>query len=117
MDLLYSITLLVSLTTGALSHLAGLLALARTWRLFAGELESSWTQRICRGATTGALVSVAFSVVSIAVHLTFGHRPGTTEGLGPKAFFAIHPAYLGALFMAAIGALLANRATSRLEGL
>lgn len=117
MDLLYSITLLVSLTTGALSQLAGLLALARTWRLYAGELESSWTQGVCRVATSGALVSVAFTMVSIGVHLTFDHRPGSTEGLGPKAFFATHPAYLGALFMAAAGALLANRAKSRLERL
>lgn len=114
MDLLYSITLLVSLTVGALSQLAGFVALVKAWRLLPGEPESTLTQRICRAASTGALVSVAFAIVSIGVHMTFGHRPGSAEGLGPSAFFSIDPAYLGAFAMAAMAALLARLARVRL---
>lgn len=117
MDPLYSITLLVSLTAGALSVLVGLPALAKTWLLFPGKPESSGTRRICRVATTGALVSVGFAILSIGVHLTFSHRPGSAEGLGLIAFLIVHPAYLGALFTAAVGALLASLAKSRLERL
>jgi hypothetical protein len=112
LDLLYSITLLVALFAGALSLLAGIVALVRARRPVQGESKSSPSPRIYRVATTGALVSVVFAVVSIAVHLAFGHRPGSVEGLDLPAFFALHPSYLGVFAMAAGAGLLAHFAKS-----
>lgn len=113
LDLLYSTTLLAALTAGALSLTAGLVALVRTWHQPTGVPESSLRQRLCQAATSGALVSVAFAIVSIGVHILFGHRPGSAEGLGPVAFFAIHPAYLGTSAMAALAALFSRLARAR----
>ena len=59
-------------------------------------------------------MSLSFAVLSAGVHLGFGHRPGSAEGLGPVAFFAIHPAYLGALAIAAVAMLLSRLANARL---
>ena len=50
-------------------------------------------------------MSVVVAIVSIGIHLAFGHRPASAEGLGPIAFFAVHPAYLGAVAMAAMATL------------
>jgi hypothetical protein len=114
LDFLYSVTLLVSLTAGASAPLAGLVALARAWLLLPRDHEGSLTQRLCQVADTGAVVSVAFAIVSIGVHMAFGHQTGSAEGLGPLAFFAIHPAYFGVMAMAALGALLSRLARARL---
>ena len=116
MNFVYSLTLLVALTTGALCLLAGLAALARTRRPLPGEPERSLTLSLYRVARTGALVSITFAIVSMGVHLAFGHRPGTAEGLGPLAFFTVHPAYLGTVAMASTVGLFAHLGRSRLDG-
>ncbi len=114
MDRLYSITLLASLVAGALAQLAGLLALVMAWSQV-GENRSAAVRRLCQIATSGALACIVFALVSGGVHLAFGHRPGSSDGLGPIAFFAIHPAYLGTLFMASTAAWLSRTAGVRLD--
>ena len=114
MDRLYSTTLLVALVAGALGHLAGLLALVMASR-HVGENRSDAVRRLCQIATSGALACIVFAIVSGGVHLAFGHRPGSPDGLGAVPFFAIHPAYLGALFMTSTAAWFSRVAGTRLD--
>ena len=95
MDTIYSLSLLVSLVSGALSALlasrslrpALAARLPRPFRLATGR------RRLARGAI---VVAFAALLVSLGVHLVWGHRPGTPAELPVLAFFRIHPAYLAA---------------------
>lgn len=114
MDLLYSLALLVSLTAGAVGLLAGLVALVGTWRHSPVEATASQVRSLGRVVSAGVPVSLCFAAFSAGVHLSFGHRPGSAEGLGPVSFLAIHPAYLAALAVAAVAVLSLGLARVRL---
>jgi hypothetical protein len=44
-------------------------------------------------ARTLALLSLGFLILSVTVHLAFGHRPGTEQALGVAPFVREHPAF------------------------
>lgn len=96
-DALYSLALLLALVAasaclvlGAATRLGRLPGVARPWARAAG-----WT-------------AIGCGLVSLAVHVAFGHRPGTAEALGPASFVALHPAYLGVVASAVLGLRLAS---------
>jgi hypothetical protein len=72
-DTLYSIALGAAIAAAALSLLARAGRFGRARAL--------------------ALASLAFLILSVTVHLAFGHRPGTDQALGFVAFFREHPAF------------------------
>ncbi len=87
----------VSLAAGAVARLG-------RWR----GLASSWAVR-------AAWTALAAGLLSLTVHVVFGHRPGTPEALGVAPFVAVHPAYLGvvASALAGLGLARAGRFGSR----
>lgn len=114
MDPLYSLALLVSLIAAAVSLLVGTVALLGAWRLSSIDAVDSMLRRLGRVVSVGVPASLSFAAVSAGVHLSFGHRPGSAAGLGPVAFFTIHPAYLGALAISAVALLVMRLARLRL---
>lgn len=60
-----------------------------------------------RGARAAACAGLVLALASTAVHVGFGHRPGTETALGAGAFVAEHPANF--VMTAVAAALLAWR--------
>lgn len=99
-DQLYSLTLLVALVAAGVGVVG---ALGLLWRRRSVlRRRSGAVARIC------GLAALTFGLLSLAVHLAFGHRPGTAEALGPVAFFEAHPAFL-VVFAAGVVAVVAGR--------
>lgn len=105
MDSIYSLSLLVSLLSGASSFLLSALALVP--RLPAAlprclRLEPK-RRRLARLALYLSLLSL---LISVTVHLLWGHRPGTPDGLAIPEFLRVHPSYLVAAGLPTLSALL-----------
>jgi hypothetical protein len=65
--------------------------------------------RRARLARAGALASLVMVAFSLAVHLPFGHRPGTDDALSPIAFLREHPSFLLVPILAFLAFRLAAR--------
>lgn len=92
-DLVYSTTLLIAVAACLVAAtLAGWLLVVRPAR--------DRARRGCRLTRVAALTALGSGAVSAAVHLAFGHRPGTAEGLDAVGFVAVHPSYLVVLVVA-----------------
>ena len=92
-DLVYSTTLLLAMAACLVAAtVAGWLLVLRRPR--------DRARLGCRLARVAALTALGSGGVSAAVHLTFGHRPGTAEGLDVLGFVAVHPSYLAVLVVA-----------------
>ncbi|MEM7349499.1 MAG: hypothetical protein AAF657_01750 [Acidobacteriota bacterium] len=102
MDTVYSLTLLIALIAASVSAVGGLTLRLRRPLPAVGALG-----RVLRASGP---VAVVFGVLSLAVHLAFGHRPGTAEALGPIAFFDVHPSFLAVFALAALGLVVRRRA-------
>jgi hypothetical protein len=81
MDALYSGTLFVASGLAVIGALAGVMVLCRPGRILRR------TVLLC------VVVALVFGVVSIAVHLWYGHGPGTPEPMDLRRFLDVHPAY------------------------
>jgi len=104
MDDLYSLSLLVSLLTGALS---ALIALSSLPAVGARLPESLRLVRALRRMVRPILfVAFAALLVSVVTHLVWGHRPGTPEALPPRDFLMIHPSFVVAALLPVISAVL-----------
>lgn len=91
-DTLYSLTLLAALVSGAVGAFAGILSLCRPWP------RVRWIGLRC------GLLALALGVLSIGVHLHFGHGPAAPEPMALGRFLRIHPAY-GAVFVLVLFAI------------
>jgi len=104
MDTLYSLSLLVSLLTGALSALLAL------WSLPAVNARLPRNLRLARPLhrMVGSALFVAWAalLVSVVVHLRWGHRPGGPEALPLRDFLLIHPSFVVAALLPAVSAFL-----------
>jgi len=96
MDQIYSLTLLVTLIAGGLSTTLAL------YLRFRQGAYSRWR----RAAVLAGITSWVMAGISIAVHVAYGHRPGTPDALCPVDFVSIHPAYLLALALGGAGVVL-----------
>jgi len=104
MDTLYSLSLLVSLLTGALS---GLIALSSLPALDSRLPESLRLAGALRRMVRPILfVAFAALLTSVVVHLLWGHRPGTPEALPPRDFLMIHPSFGVAALLPTVSAVL-----------
>jgi hypothetical protein len=101
MDTIYPLSLLISLAAGAVAISFALLlrfpALrvllpARMRRLVNGQ----------RGLALSVLLASAALLVSLLVHFTWGHRPGSPEALQLRDFFRIHPSFIVAGLLPAL---------------
>ena len=97
-DQIYSLTLLAALLAAGLSAVG---ALGLLWR--------RRSRRLGAVAWIAGLTAMAFGLLSLTVHLAFGHRPGTTEVLGLVAFFEAHPAYLIVFVIVRLAAVAGRR--------
>lgn len=104
-DSVYSATLLVSLVAGGLG-LAAAVALA------AGIAKGAH-----RAVGAAAVAGWACLLVSLAVHLGWGHTPGTPRALPPVAFLREHVAFLVAALLPALALAVRARSRSRPEGM
>ncbi len=105
MDSIYWASLLISLLAGALAVLLGFLSLRPSMAARLPRLLQSATKRR-RIAALAIVVAVASLLVSVGVHITWGHRPGTPEGLAVFEFLEVHTSYLFAAGLPAFAAVL-----------
>lgn len=92
MDILYSLTLFISLATGVMALLLALALYIKQPQPQPCRLASfryAMLAIIC--------ISIVALFVSLGVHIVSGHRPGSPQALGIGGFFTIHPAYLVAM--------------------
>lgn len=87
-DLVYSLSL------G--SAMAAVVVAWLLWALGRRAALQHWSRRV-------AALALALVLLSLAVHLVFGHPPGSERALGPLGFVAEHPT----MFLVAPAALLA----------
>lgn len=118
-DVLYSWTLLLALAGGGASAAAGLAALLTRRRSPTAPAEGlaggGRGPRLTRIAVRLAAFSFAALVISVTVHVGWGHRPGSPEALSPVEFLRIHPSFVVAGALAG-GGLLASLAHMRNRG-
>jgi hypothetical protein len=101
---LYSLTLFVALVLAGTGALSGVFVLCRS-----GDA-------LRPVALLCVVLAPVFGVVSFAVHLRYGHGPGTPEPMDLGQFLGIHPAYLVVLILSIFGAVttfLSRKRTSR----
>ena len=92
MDSVYDVTLLMSLAGGAAALAFALLA-----RMQAGPAPdlAGWVLPAAFGAWFSFLMSVT-------VHLVWGHAPGSPQALSPVEFLREHPAFIVAALIPAL---------------
>lgn len=105
MDTLYSVTLLISLAAGALAIAVAVLP-HFPWvrRLLPLRMQGNGNSHL-RSALL-ILVALTSLVLSLVVHLVFGHRPGSPDALRLFEFFGVHPSFIVAGLLPAIAAAL-----------
>jgi hypothetical protein len=109
MDTLYSVTLLVSLLSGAIAIAH---SLAIRWPRLAQRIGVS-RRYVQRGMMTSIFVAYAALAVSLGVHANWGHQSGSADALHWVEFFRIHPAFLAAAVLPVMAVLLAGRESRR----
>jgi hypothetical protein len=115
MDRLYSLSLLAALILGSCGVLTALVAWLAGRGLRLLRALDVTPRRLARSARDlGAFGGIAL-LLSVAVHLTSGHRPGTPAALGPWAFVAAHPAF-GTAFLLSVFAFFWGRQQSLAGG-
>ncbi|HEX5716311.1 MAG TPA: hypothetical protein VF179_09135 [Thermoanaerobaculia bacterium] len=62
------------------------------------------------------LPALAFDGLAIAVHLAWGHRPGTDQAMSWSSFFAEHPAFAVVAFFSLVAWLFRPRQADRTSG-
>jgi hypothetical protein len=104
MDTLYSMALL-------LSFAAGIIALILALTLFMKQPQLGPCRLLSFRRALMAIIAVALAalLVSLAVHVVFGHPTGSEQALGFIGFFTVHPSYLVALALPLAAGLLAWR--------
>lgn len=84
---------------------AAMVGVVAAWGLWVTARRDGRARRWCRWVA--ALATTSF-LVSLAVHLAFGHPPGSARALGPRGFAGEHPALMLAGGLA-LGALWLSR--------
>lgn len=87
MDTLYSLTLGAAMVAAAVSFLLGIGGLRKT------AADPSRGKTLLRLAARGAILAGGLLILSVTVHLGFGHRPATEQALGFAPFVREHPAF------------------------
>ena len=98
MDRLYEITLLFALLVGPIALALALLGRARSPHALG---TAPWTLR-------AAIAAWAVLLVSVTVHLRWGHTPGGPQALPPLAFVREHRSFIVAALIPGL-ALVARR--------
>ncbi len=98
-DTVYSITLGLAMAASALAWIG--------WA--AGRLAASRRRRWARRVRRASAAALALTAVSALVHLLFGHRPGSPQGLAAPAFVAEHQAFVWVALAALVARLLGRR--------
>ena len=82
---IYSVLLLIALLASAVSLVTTIGPLRR--------------RAVCFPA---AILGVVAAAGALAIHVPFGHRPGSDQALPPLAFVGEHPTLIGVLIVAAV---------------
>ena len=93
MDTIYSLSLLVALIAGGGGCAAALAAALAARR---ARTERPWLSRAC---LLCGLVSLIAGLLSILVHMTYGHGPRSLEPMTVTGFFLFHKAYWAVLVL------------------
>ena len=108
MDTIYSLALLVSFACGVIALLLSLTLFMKHPQLGPRRLLS-----FRHGMMVIIAVAVVALLVSLGMHLAFGHRPGSEHALGFAAFLATHPSFLVAFALPLAAGFLAWRYCSQ----
>jgi hypothetical protein len=103
-DSVYSITLLFALVAGVVAIVGGLGALV------ARESVVRWS----RWTTRSSVLAWLCLLISVGVHLAYGHRPGTRQAMGVFEFVREHVAFAVAVLLPC-AALLIRRRVARAD--